>query len=95
MFKQLLLQAFTLQLSNKNMLRTTIITQVHVHLKVTQAICLSICLPTVEQTSLSIPRLNGGQQGLSSSITVGAHKPIVVFSTVAYAHGIHTFFYYA
>jgi hypothetical protein len=50
-----------------------------------------------ERISLNVPRLNSRQQMLTSSITniIGTHKPTLTLSTVAYAHDIHTLFYYA
>ena len=50
-----------------------------------------------ERISLNVPRLNGRQQMVASSTTnyTGMHKPTLMLSTVAYAHDIHTLFYYA
>ena len=49
-----------------------------------------------ERISLNIPRLNSRRQMLASSTTnIGTHKPMLMLSTVAYAHDIHTLFYYA
>ena len=48
-----------------------------------------------EQISLNVPRHNSRQQILASSSNVEKYKPALILSTVAYAHDIHTLFYYA
>ena len=52
-----------------------------------------------ERILLNIPRLDVNlmefELELASSINVRTHKPTLILSTVAYAHDIHTLFYYA
>ena len=48
-----------------------------------------------ERISLNVPQPYSRKVRLTFSTNVGTHKPILILSTVAYAHDIHTLFYYA
>ena len=64
---------------------------------------LSNVIVDTEQISLNIPRLSWDEANskqakhspATTKIQVEKHKPTLILSTVAYAHDIHTLFYYA